>query len=327
SEGLAEVNAALEDHRRDGALLALRTELAEQQKSPDLAELLRQRAEGCVDPTERGHLKFRAALLLADPIEREQLLSEALAENPGDAAAIALHARLVARRDTTAAAERFTTLGEAIEAHSADEAAGHYLEAGAWYERSGHREEAAALARRTLRLVPRHPGALRLLTRALPAIGGSAELADLLEEASSQLPRAVGAELLARAAALISDTQVERGIGLARRAAEMARGLTSPRWLETWSTVAFKAGEMAQLSQALEARADSTQGADAADLLLEASELSRASGDEPRSTALLRKARGVDPSSVAARNALLALPGLPAVERVDLLNEEARHTT
>src|SRR5438477_122346 len=33
SEGLAEVKAALEDNRRDGSLLALRSELAEQQKS------------------------------------------------------------------------------------------------------------------------------------------------------------------------------------------------------------------------------------------------------------------------------------------------------
>ena len=73
-------------------------------------------------------------------------------------------------------------------------------------------------------------------------------------------------------------------------------------------------------------RADSTHGADAADLLLEASELSRSVGDDARSTALLRKARGVDPSSSAARNALLALPGLPPAERVDLLLEEARQT-
>lgn len=326
SEGLAEVNKALEDHRRDGALLALRGELAEQQKSPDLSEILRQRAEGCIEPSERGHLKFRAALLLPDALEREQLLSEALAENPGDAAAIAVHARLVAQRDPTAAAERFVSMGEAIESHSTEEAAALYLEAGAWQERSGNREEAAALARRTLKLQPRHAGALRLLTRTLPATGASAQLADLLEEASSQLPRALGAEFLARAAALLSEAQGERSIALARRAAEMARGLSSPRWLETWAVLAFKSGDQAQLSQALEARADSTHGADAADLLLEASELARSTGDDARSTALLRKARGVDPSSAAARNALLALPSLPAGERVDLLLEEARQT-
>ncbi len=327
SEGLAEVKPALENNRRDGALLALRSELAEQQKSPDLPELLRQRAEGCVEASERGHLKFRAAMLLPDPIEREQLLSDALAENPGDAAAIALHARLVAQRDAAAAGERFVELGGALEGHSAAEAAAHYLEAGAWHERAGNREEAAALARRVLALAPRHPGALRLLTRTLPAIGGQSELADLLELSSSLLPRGVGAEFLARAAALVSGTQAERSIALARRAAEMARGLTSPRWLETWAMLAFRAGDLAQLSQALEARADSTQGADAADLLLEASELSRALADDPRSTALLRKARGVDPLSAAARNALLALPTLPPAERIDLLLEEARQTT
>ena len=327
SEGLAEVKAALEDNRRDGALLALRSDLAEQQKSPDLAELLRQRAEGCIEASERGHLKFRAALLLDDPLEREQLLSDALAENPGDAAAIALHARLVAQRDAGAAGERFVALGEALESHSVDEAAAHYLEAGAWHERAGNREAAAELARRVLKLAPRHAAALRLLTRTLAAGGAQAALADLLEESSSQLPRAVGAEFLARAAALVSDAQPARSIALAQRAAEMARGLTSPRWLETWATLAFKAGDLAQLSQALEARADSTHGADAADLLLEASELSRAGGDDARSTALLRKARGVDPQSAAARNALLALPSLPAAERVDLLQEEARQTT
>ena len=327
SEGLAEVKAALEDNRRDGALLALRADLAEQQKSPDLSELLRQRAEGCIEASERGHLKFRAALLLSDPLEREQLLSDALAENPGDAAAIALHARLVAQRDSAAAGERFVALGEALEAHAVDEAAAHYLEAGAWHERAGNREAAAELARRVLKLAPRHAGALRLLTRTLAADGAQAALADLLEESSSQLPRALGAEFLARAAALVSDAQPARSIALAQRAAEMARGLTSPRWLETWATLAFKAGDHAQLSQALEARADSAHGADAADLLLEASELSRAAGDDARGAALLRKARGVDPQSAAARNALLALPELPPAERVDFLQEEARQTT
>src|SRR5438067_7472132 len=327
SEGLAEVKAALEDNRRDGALLALRSELAEQQKAADLPELLRQRAEGCIEASERGHLKFRAAMLLPDPLEREQLLSDALAENPGDAAAIALHARLVAQRDAAAAGERFVTLGEALEAHSADEAAAHYLEAGAWHERAGNGEQAAALARRVLGLVPRHAGALRLLIRTLPAIGAQVQLADLLEEASSQLPRAVGAEFLARAAALVTESQPERAIMLAQRAAEMARGLTSPRWLETWALLAFKTGELGRLSQALEARADSTHGADAADLLLEASELSRAVGDDARSSTMLRKARGVDPQSAAARNAMLALPTLPPAERVDLLLEEARQTT
>src|SRR4051812_47257943 len=326
SEGLAEISAALEDSRRDGALLALRAELAEQQKAGDLAEILRQRAEGCIEPSERAHLKLRVAMLVSDPLEKEQVLSESLAENPGDAAAIALHARLVAERDPVGAGERFAELGESLEAHSAQEAAAHYLEAGVWQERAGNRAEAATLAHRALQLVPLQPAALRLLTRTLPSLGRSSDLADLLEDAAARLPRALGAELLARAGALVADGQAERAAALARRAAEMARGLMSPRWLETWSTLAFKAGDLAQLSQALEARADCTHGADAAELLLEASELSRAVGDDPRSTALLRKARGVDPASAAARNALLALPALPVTERIELLAEEARQT-
>src|SRR5262249_12494034 len=242
----------LEENRRDGALLALRTELAKQQKSADLPEILRQTAEGCIEPSERAHLKMRAAAAVADPLEKEQLLSEALADNPGDAAAIALHARLVTQRDPRSAADRFVALGEVLEAPAAEEAAGHYLEAGVWHERSGNLREAAALARRALNLVPRHGAALRLLTRTLPATAAGSELADLLEQASTQLPWAVGAELLARAAALVSDTDPPRGITLARRAAEMSRGLVSPRWLETWSTLAFRARDFPQLSQALE---------------------------------------------------------------------------
>jgi len=326
SEGLAEVTAALEENRRDGALLALRNELAEQQKSADLPEILRQTAEGCVEPSERAYLKSRAAAAVSDPLEKEQLLSEALADNPGDAAAIALHARLLTQRDPRSAADRFVALGEVLESPAPEEAAGHYLEAGVWHERSGNLREAAALARRALNLMPRHGAALRLLTRTLPSIGASSELADLLEQASTELPRAIGAELLARAAALVSDDDPQRGISLACRAAEMARGLVSPRWLETWSTLAFRAKDFAQLSQALEARADSTSGSDAADLLLEASELSRAAGNDVRSTTLLRKARGVDPASAPARNALLALPVLPVRERIELLQEEARQT-
>jgi len=171
SEGLAEATAALEENRRDGALLALRNELAEQQKSADLAEILRQGAEGSIEPSERAHLKFRAAMAAADPLEKEQLLSEALADNPGDAPAIAVHARLVTQRDPASAADRFAALGEALEAHAAEEAAGHYLEAAVWHERAGGRAEAAALARRALKLMPHHGAALRLLTRTLPALG------------------------------------------------------------------------------------------------------------------------------------------------------------
>ena len=335
AEGLAEVRSALQDNRRDGALLALQADLAEQQRSPDLAETLRRRAEGCVESSERAHLKLQSAMLLTDELERENLLSEALAENPGDAAAIALHARMVAARDGTAAAERFASLGEALRDHAPDEAAGHFLEAGAWLERAGDREQAAALAGKALALVPRSTGALRLLQRTLPHLGRTPELVPLLEEAAAQLPRAQGAELLARAAALLSDLPAveggdpaesprERGLLLARRAAELARGLSSPRWLETWALLSFRAGDLPQLSLALEARADAAQGADAADLLVEASELSRATGDDERRSALLRKARGHDPQSAPARGALLSQPALPADERVELLAEEAR---
>jgi tetratricopeptide (TPR) repeat protein len=332
AEGLAEVRSALQDNRRDGALLALQSDLAEQQRSPDLADALRRRAEGCIEPSERAHLKLRSAMLLTDELERENLLSEALGENPGDAAAIALHARMVAQRDGTVAAERFGSLGDALAEHAPEEAAAHFLEAGAWLERAGNREEAVAMARKALGLLPRSLGALRLLQRTLPLLGRQQELAQLLEETSAQLPRAQGAELLARAAALLSDLPAgdeaepprARALLIARRAAEMARGLTSPRWLETWTTLAFRAGDLPQLSQALEARAESTQGADAADLLVEASELARSVGDDERANTLLRRARGVDPQSAPARAALLALPSLPSAERIELLAEEAR---
>src|SRR5204863_375849 len=90
-----------------------------------------------------------------------------------------------------------------------------------------NRRDGALLA---LQLVPLHAGALRLLCRTLPLIGGQAELADLLEEAAGQLPRSVGAEMLVRTAALVSNAQPERSLMLAQRAADMARGLTSPRW-------------------------------------------------------------------------------------------------
>ncbi len=332
AEGLAEVRSALQDNRRDGALLALQSDLAEQQQSSDLAEALRRRAEGCIEPSERAHLKLSSAMLLTDELERENLLSEALAENPGDAAAIALHARMVALRDGTAAAERFASLGEALVEHAPNEAAAHFLEAGAWLARAGNREEAAVMARKALGLAPRSLGALRLLQRTLPLLGRQQELAQLLEEASTQLPRAQGAELLARAAALLSDLPPDesaespraRALLIARRAAELARGLTSQRWLETWTLLAFRSGDFPQFSQALEARADTTQGADAADFLVEASELSRAVGDDDRANTLLRKARGLDPQSPSARTALLALPALPTPERIELLAEEAR---
>ena len=335
AEGLAEVKAALEDNRRDGALLALQAELSELQRSPDLADHLRARADSSLEASERAHLKIRAAALLQDPIDREHLLSEALSEDPGDAAAIAQHTRLVAVRDPLAAAERFTALGEALLEHAPGEAAGHFLEAGAWLERAGQREEAVAAARRALLLVPLHPAALRLLQRTLPLLGGTLELAALLEEAASQLPRAVAAELLVRAASLLSDQPAEfdqdpsqapnaRALVLVQRAAELARGLTSPRWTEAWTSLALRTGDLSSLAFALEHRAEALGGADAADLLVEAAELSRAVGDDERVFQLLRKATKADPQSSAARLSLLALPTLPAAERTDLLAEEAR---
>jgi len=335
AEGLAEVKAALQDNRRDGALLALQSELAEQQRSPELADHLRARADGAVEASERAHLKIRAAALLQDPLEREHLLSEALSEDPGDAAAIAQHARLVALRDPLAAAERFTALGEALLEHAPEEAASHFLEAGAFFERAGGREEAVSHARRALTLVPRHPAALRLLQRTLPLVGGSAELAVLLEEAAGQLPRAAAAELLVRAASLLSDQPAEldqdpaqtptaRALLLVQRAAELSRGLSSPRWTEAWTTLAFRTGDLSALSIALEHRADAVGTAEAAELLVEAAELSRAAGQDERVYQLLRKATAADPQSSAARLLLLALPTLPAADRTELLGEEAR---
>src|SRR5229473_4577816 len=271
AEAMAELRASLEDDRRDQALLALLASLAEQQRAPELADALRARAAGSVEPTERADLKIAAAALVTDPVEQEQLLSEALADNPGDAAAIAQHARLVAQRDPAAAAERFAALAETLGEHAPAEAAANYLEAGAWLELGGQREEAERMARNALVLAPHGApaeGALRLLQRTVPFLGGHAELASLLEQAAADLPRAPAAELLARAAAPL--------------------------------------------------------GADAADLLVEAAELSRATADEARALDLLRRARAADPASEQARRGLLALPRLPEGERIDLLGEEAR---
>ncbi|MFL5312369.1 MAG: tetratricopeptide repeat protein [Myxococcales bacterium] len=336
AEAMAELRASLEDDRRDPALLAVRASLAEQQRAPDLADALRARAAGTGEPTERADLKIAAAALVADPVEQEQLLSEALADNPGDAAAIAQHARLVARRDPIAAAERFAALAQALAEHAPAEAAGHYLEAGALFELAAQREDAARMARNALALAPRGPsgeGALRLLQRTVPFLGGHAELASLLEQAAQDLPRAAAAELLARAAALLSDVPPPadgtanpraHALELAQRAAGLARGLTTPRSLESWTALALRSMDLTSLSAALEARAESTQGADAADLLVEAAELSRATGDEARALELFRRARAAESASEPARRGLLALPLLPDGERIELLAEEAR---
>src|SRR5712671_4570240 len=336
AEAMAELRASLEDDRGDPALLAVRASLAEQQRAPDLADALRARAAGSVEPSERADLKIAAAALVTDPVEQEQLLSEALADNPGDAAAIAQHARLVAQRDPAAAAERFAALADTLGEHAPAEAAANYLEAGAWLELGGQREEAARMARNALVLVPRGTpaeGALRLLQRTMPFLGGHAELASLLEQAAADLPRAPAAELLARAAALLSDVPAPadgaahpraHALSLVQRAAELARGLTTPRSLEVWTALALRSMDLASLSLALEARAEAAVGADAADLLVEAAELSRATADEARAMDLFRRARAADPSSEQARRGLLALPRLPEGERIDLLGEEAR---
>src|SRR6266851_973066 len=240
AEAMAELRTSLEDDRRDQALLALLASLAEQQRAPELA----------------------------DAVEQEQLLSEALADNPGDAAAIAQHARLVAQRDPVAAAERFAALAETLGEHAPAEAAANYLEAGAWLELGGQREEAERMARNALVLAPHGApaeGALRLLQRTVPFLGGHAELASLLEQAAADLPRAPAAELLARAAALLSDVPAPadgadnpraHALALAQRAAELARGLNTPRSLEAWTSLALRSMDLASLSLALEARAE-----------------------------------------------------------------------
>jgi tetratricopeptide (TPR) repeat protein len=318
AEGLAEAEIALEANPGEPSLLALRAELLELQDAPAVGEALRQRANASSEPSERGHLKLRAAALAQDPLERERLFSEALTDNPSDAAAISLHARLVAQRDPAAAAERYAALGDAA-SHAPAEAAAHYLESAGFYERVGNRDRAAELARRVLALSPQHTGALRLLMRTAPKTA-----APMLEEAAGQLPRAVGAEMLARAAVLVADGDAQRAAALAQRAAELGRGVTAQLGLELWAALAFRANDAVQLAQALEARSDSTPTPDSAELLLEASELYRAAGDEARASALLRKARGLDPSSAAARLGLLALPSLGASDRAELLAEEAR---
>jgi len=336
AEAMAELRTSLEDDRRDQALLALRASLAEQQRAPELADMLRARAAGSVEPTERADLKVAAAALVTDPVEQEQLLSEALADNPGDAASIAQHARLVAQRDPIAAAERFAALAETLGEHAPAEAAANYLEAGAWLELGGQQEEAARMARNALVLAPRGPpaeGALRLLQRTVPFLGGHAELASLLEQAAADLPRAPAAELLVRAAALLSEVPAPadgtanpraHALALAQRAAELARGLSTPRSLEAWTSLALRSMDLASLSLALEARAEAAQGADATDLLIEAAELARATAGEARALDLFRRARAADPASEQARRGLLALPRLPDGERLDLLAEEAR---
>ncbi|HWE25771.1 MAG TPA: hypothetical protein VG496_17665, partial [Myxococcales bacterium] len=130
---LAELRATAEGEH-DQAALALGAAIAEDQPSPDLLELLRARAAGSADASERADLKVFASMLVSDAVEQERLLSEALTDSPGDAAAIALHARLVARRDAFAAAERFVALGDALAEHLPASAAARYVDAAAALE-------------------------------------------------------------------------------------------------------------------------------------------------------------------------------------------------
>ena len=347
AEALDEVRTALNDAPQDAALLALHTELIAAAAPAELPAALAARALAAPDASERADLRIVAAGYALQPLEREQLLSEALAENPGDAAAIALHARLVAERDPAAAAERFAALGEALEGHSAEEAAGYCAEAGLWLERSGNREGAVEKARRALSLVPHLPAALRLLQRQLPHLGGHAELARVLEESAAHASGWQAAELLSRAATLLAglpptaepeatvqsadgETQTApvppllRAIELAQRAAELARGLTGPRWLESWTLLSLRCHDALGLARSLEARAESAVTSEAAELLVEAAELARAAGDDAHAALLLRKARAADPASALTRRALLHLPGLPVPERLELLAEEGR---
>jgi hypothetical protein len=347
TEALEDVRAALADAPQDAALLALQCDLVAAAAPKDLPAALAARALASPEASERADLRIVAATYALAPLDREQLLSEALAENPGDAAAIALHSRLVAGRDPAAAAERFAALGEALEGHSADEAAAFAAEAALWFERAGQREQAADRARRALTQVPNQPQALRVLERQLPFLGAQSELARLLEEAAASAPRWQGAELLSRAAALLSDlpapAQLEteaaasdggetqtleippaaRALELAQRATELARGLTGPRWLEAWTLLSLRCSDASSLGKSLEARAASAPGNEAAELLLEAGELARVTGDDARAAALLRRAQKADPSAAQVRRAMLLLPSLPVAERLTLLAEEA----
>ena len=261
AEAMSQVKAALDDARRDGALLALLDQLAGHQRAPDLFEVLRARAAASGEPTERADLKTRAAELSGDPLEQEQLLSEALAENPGDAVAIALHARLVALRDAGAAADRFVALAEALTDASPAEAASHFVEAGAWLERAGRRGEAGQMARRAFSLAGDGPvaaSALRLWQRNQAAAANTSEVADLLERAAAKVSGGASAELLGRAAVVLGGAEgtASRALALAERAAQRARGQATPRWLETWMSLALRTSDNAPLPRPRDPRRD-----------------------------------------------------------------------
>jgi hypothetical protein len=344
TEALAEVEAGLAAWPREGALHALATEILAAGTEPGpLATALLARAAAAVEPSERADCKLLAAQLAEAPAERDRLLDEALRDDPADAAAAALQARLTAAGDGSGAAERVVAAAESLRERAPAEAAEKLIEAAAWRERSGDRAEATGLATRALEASPHHPAALRLLQRTLPPAGETPELARLLEEAAAAAPPHAAAELLGRAAALLSDLPGPAGTGpsaapaplgpgrvhaldLARRAADLSRGTAGPSTTKAWALLALRFGDLVQLSQALEgcAAAPLEPGADPVQLLVEAAEISRALRDDGRAAALLLRARQADPSSTQVRRLLLALPDLPAGERAALLAEEAR---
>ena len=352
ADALSDTKIGLDESRKDPSLHALRTDLEALLGSPDTARALNERADFVADPTEKADLKVAAAARMADTYEREQLYSEALAANPGDAAAIALHVRAMAHRDAGDAADRFVALGEALADHAPDEASSNFLEAGMWLTRAGRDEEASALAQRVLQLFPDDPGALRLLLRTLPGIGKGQELSALLEDAASRAEPSSAVMLLLRAAAVVADYPAPEGgddsqsgqtkaLKLAEKAADLATGLPGiARGLETWFFLALRAADRKTVSTVMEKRADCAASTDeAADFLVEAAEMARSEKADLRAAELFRKARAVSahgaplgddgqPSisytAATARRGLLALPDLPAEERAELLIEEAR---
>jgi len=344
-DALTEIRAGLAASPRDASLRALELELVRTQAPDELPAVLAAAVASASGPGEKAGLLLLAAAHAQTPLEREDLLTEALAENPGDAAAIALHARAVAERDAQAAAERYAAMAEVLEEESPHEAADQLAEAALCYERAAMREAALGLARRALVLQPSHPAALRVLGRELPFLGGQLELAALLEELANGAPAWQAAELLARAAAILSDlpaaaevageavegeTQIsevppmQRALELAQRSAELAQGLASPRGAESWTMLALRAGDVASLGRSLEARSAAAEPAEAIELLLEAAELARLLNHEPQALALLLRATEIDPESASVRRARLLVPSLPLAERVELLGEEAQ---
>ncbi len=352
AEALQEARTGVEESKRDASLHALRTELEQQLDTPDAARAFNERAEASIDKTEQADCKVAAAARMADSLEREQLYSEALAANPGDAAAIALHVRAMAHRDAGDTADRFVALGEALEGHAPDEAAANFLEAGTWLTRAGRDEDAARLAERVVTLFPDDPAAVRLLQRTLPGLGRGQELSALLEDMATRLPPSYAVMALLRAAAVVADFPAPEGadesksgqsraLKLAQAAAALAADLPGiSRGLETWFFLGMRAADRKEVARVLQRRAASAPTpVEGAELLVEAAELVRAEKEDQAAAELLRQARALDSypdqrgedgepvvgqAASAARRGLLALPDLPIGERVELLLEEAK---